>query len=330
MGSENRLNPCVQLFMEGLSVHNSLSIRKRLPVVLAAVITAVVGTIVPIAVNPPEADAQHRCPAVAVVAARGSGQNSQVYRTQYSYQAPWVSNGWEGETIRAFLRKSENRYVDTHGGNSLMKDVEVLGLEPRYYPALYPDYTVPDVAQPQTVVQLGLLAAQLAMPALQTVTRAANEFIGSVQHGRTGVMDMIRDYENSTGCRPSYVLVGFSQGAMVLHEHERELARRGQLAGVLYMGNPMTNHADPSTMGVAGGGAGGILGNMPLNSRTAAATPNRVNYCLPLDGVCDTSPQVLQASRFNGGNHGRYFLWNSHWDNQVADSFGHWVDQVRY
>ena len=74
-----------------------------------------------------------------------------------------------------------------------------------------------------------------------------------------------------------------------------------------------------------------MLGWLPFNSRSAAGTTNRVNYCLPLDGVCDLSVQTLEGSaRHNGGSHGRYYLWPSQWDNQVSDSFGRFVDQRRY
>lgn len=266
-----------------------------------------------------------------MIAARGSGQNSQIYRTNYSNEAPWVSNGWEGETIRAFLRHAEDRYRATHGGASLMKDVEVLGLEPRYYPAAYPDYTVPTVPTPVTVIQALNIGLDYALPVLRTARAAAVEFTGSVQTGRAGVLRQIDDYERATGCHPGYILVGYSQGAMILLEHERELARRGQLAGAVYFGNPNTAAGDPATVGVAGGGAGGMLGWLPFNSRTAAGTTNRVNYCLPLDAVCDLSVQTLDASaRQGGGNHVRYYLWPSQWDNQVSDSFGRFVDQRRY
>lgn len=305
------------------------SLRAKAALFATAVATAVTATLTP--VGPvQEAQAQTRCPAVAVVAARGSGQNTQVYPTKYSWAAPWTSNGWEGETIRAFLQHAERRYTATHGGNSLMKDVEVIGLEPRYYPATFPEYDVPEVAVPSTLLQALGLAIQWANPVFMTARRAANQFMDSVQIGRGGVMQMINDYERATGCRPQYVLSGYSQGAMILLEHERELSRRGQLAGVVYFGNPNTAPGDWSTVGVPGGGAGGMLGMLPFNSKTAAATRNRVNYCLPQDAVCDLSVQTLQASRGTGGNHARYFRWSSRWDNQVSDSFGRFVDQVRY
>lgn len=307
------------------------SYRFRARSVAAALIAAfALSFVVPLS-HAPEAQAQRRCPAVAVIAARGSGQNGHIYPTSYSPQAPWVSNGWEGETIRAFLRQAESRYQATHGGASLMKDVEVIGLEPRYYPAIYPEYEVPAVSVPATAAQAALIALEYALPVLRTARRAATEFTGSVQVGRAGVMRQINDYEAATGCHPSYVLSGYSQGAMILLEHERTLARRGQLAGAVYFGNPNTAPGDPATVGVPGGGAGGMLGFLPFNSLSAAGSSNRVNYCLPQDAVCDLSVPTLQASaQSGGGNHGRYYLWPSRWDNQVSDSFGRFVDQVRY
>ena len=303
--------------------------RARIGLFATAVATAVTATVTPVA-PVQEAEAQTRCPAVAVIAARGSGQNSQIYPTRYSGGAAWTSNGWEAETIRAFLQHAERRYAATHGGNSLMKDVEVIGLEPRYYPATFPEYDVPEVAVPSTLLQALGLAVQWASPMFMMARTAANQFLDSVKIGRGGVMQMVNDYERATGCRPKYILSGYSQGAMILLEHERELARRGQLAGVVYFGNPNTAAGDWSTVGVAGGGAGGILGALPFNTKTAAATRNRVNYCLPLDAVCDLSRQTLEASRPTGGNHARYFRWSSRWDNQVSDAFGRFVDQVRY
>ncbi|MDK6492857.1 Cutinase [Corynebacterium coyleae] len=305
------------------------SIRAKFALFATAIATAVTATLSPVAPTP-EADAQTRCPAVAVIAARGSGQNTQIYRTKYSWAAPWTSNGWEGETIRAFLQHAERRYAATHGGNSLMKDVEVIGLEPRYYPATFPEYDVPSVAVPSTILQALALALQYANPVWMMARRVATEFVDSVQIGRTGVMQMVNDYEHRSGCRPKYILSGYSQGAMILLEHERELARRGQLAGVVYFGNPNTAAGDWSTVGVPAGGAGGMLGFLPFNTKTAGATPNRVNYCLPQDSVCDLSIQTLQASQPTGGNHARYFRWPSRWDNQVSDAFGRFVDQVRY
>lgn len=302
-----------------------IALRRRALTVILAFVLAVTSTVVPVAPKRAEARA---CPAVAVIAARGSGQPNSG-RTSYA-QSPWVSNGWEGDHIRAFLRTSESRYRATHNGKSLMNSVEVLGLGPEYYPAFAPEYrgTVP--ALPRTLAQTLNLVGIYALPLLNMGVQAARDFLGSLGTGRVGVIRQIDNYQRATGCRPQYVVVGFSQGAMVMQDAEREIARRGQLAGAVYLGNPMTAPGDPATVGVAGGGAGGLVGWAPLNSKTAAATRNRANYCLPLDGVCDASLATLRASEASGGSHGRYFLFPSQWDNLVADRFGKWVDAVRY
>lgn len=306
--------------------HSMTLHRRRTVAMILAFVLAVTATLVPVA--PKQAEARS-CPAVAVIAARGSGQPA-VSRTSYA-ASPWVSNGWEGEHIRAFLRKSESRYRATHGGRSMMNSVEVIGLSPQYYPAYMPEYKGPIPHLPQTLAQVLNIVMRFALPALQLGRQAARDFLGSVDTGRRGVIRQIDDYQRATGCRPQYVFVGFSQGAMVLQDAEREIAQRRQLAGAVYLGNPMTAPGDPATVGVPGGGAGGLIGWLPENSKTTAATPHRVNYCLPLDGVCDASIQTAQASQAaGGGNHGRYFIWPSRWDNLVSDRFGSWVDRVRY
>lgn len=68
----------------------------------AFVVAAAVATLAPLSGAASDADAQQHCPAVAVTAARGSGQNTAIFRTGYAGQAPGVPNGWEGQTIRAF------------------------------------------------------------------------------------------------------------------------------------------------------------------------------------------------------------------------------------
>lgn len=131
-----------------------------------------------------------------------------------------------------------------HNGASLMNDVEVIGLEPRYYPAASPVFDTPEVAVPATLAQAVGLAAQHAVPVLQTARDVGGQFRDSVNAGRVGVMQAINDDEASSGCHPEYMLTGYSQSAKVLLEHERELARRGQLAGVISLGNPNTAAGD--------------------------------------------------------------------------------------
>lgn len=305
----------------------SRTLASKLSSLVASAAAAFALIAAPSVIDVPEAKADV-CPAVVVVAARGSGQNNQA-QTWYSNQAAYASNGWEGETVRAMLRTVESRYQATHGGASVMKDVYVLGLSPQDYPATFPEYEIPSIPQPTSALQALGTAVTWAQPVWSMGISAANQFAYSVQTGRSGVMNAINGYEGASGCHPQYILTGYSQGAMILAEHEKELAARNQLAGVLYMGNPMTAKNDPFTVGNITG-EGGILGWMPTNTVGSRATNNRINYCLPRDGVCDLSRGTLEASRFNGGDHGRYFMWGSQWDAQVADAVGSWVDQVRY
>ncbi|OFS36709.1 cutinase family protein [Corynebacterium sp. HMSC069E04] len=292
---------------------------------VAAAVVAAAALIVPHPISAPAAHADEQCPAVVVVAARGSGQNGQIYPTQYSNQGGRASNGWEGESIRAMLQGAEVRYQATHGGNSLMKDVYVLGLEPQYYPATYPEYSVPNESVPNTAADLVRLATQYANPVINTAVSAINQFMYSVQTGRRGVTSAVNNYEASTGCHPQYILSGYSQGAMVLSNHELELAHRGQLAGVVTFGNPLTRAGDPAVVG-ATQGAGGPMGHFPQ----LRANVSRVDYCLPLDAVCDLSANTLYAAQPTGGSHGQYFFTNHQWDTQVYDSIGRMVDDVRF
>ncbi|MGV0361411.1 cutinase family protein [Corynebacterium minutissimum] len=292
---------------------------------VAAAVMAVSALVIPQTATAPAAHADEHCPAVVFVAARGSGQNSQIYPTQYSNQGGRASNGWEGESIRAMLRNAESHYQATHGGNSLMKDVYVLGLEPKYYPATFPEYTVPNVGLPSTAAQALGVVLQYAKPVMNTAVSALDQFSHSVETGKRGVMSAINDYEGATGCHPQYILSGYSQGAMVIASHEKELANRGQLAGVVTFGNPLTRKNDPSVVGNTQG-AGGPMGFMPY----PRATGNRVDYCLPLDAVCDLSVGTLYAAEPTGGSHGQYFFTHHEWDYQVYDSIGRFVDGVRF
>lgn len=303
----------------------NLPVLSRLASTAAAAVVAAAAVFIPQTVSAPAAQADEQCPAVVFVAARGSGQNDKIYPTQYSNQGGRASNGWEAESIRMMLQNTEARYQATHGGNSVMKDVYVLGLEPKYYPATNPEYTVPNVALPTTAAQVLGLVLQYAQPTIGTAVSAVDQFSHSVETGRRGVMSAINDYEAGTGCHPQYILSGFSQGAMVIANHEAELALRGQLAGVVTFGDPLTRRNDPSVVGNTQG-AGGPLGFMPY----PRATANRVNYCLPADGVCDLSVNNLYSAAPSGGSHSHYFFRAYPWDNQVYDAIGRFVDGVRF
>ncbi|KQB86929.1 cutinase family protein [Corynebacterium lowii] len=292
--------------------------------------------------EPAQAEPEVRqCPAVTVIAARGSEQNENLEPTRYSPEAPWVSNGYEEENIRAFFQFSEQRYQE-RTGESLMKDVQVLPLDASVYPASLHVPRIAEVGEEmsalETLRRIGNLLRET--PAHQIAADAARGFFESVVQGTLSVDDVIRDYEAESGCHPDYVFFGYSQGAMLLSARERDInaALGDRLRGTVYIGNPLLSWQDPSLVGDPKTGVG-LLGLAPLDSRTLAATDeqHRVNYCLRDDFVCDTGwESASKALSGGGGAHALYFLnaaenpaGATEAEGQVADSFARWVDEVR-
>lgn len=277
-----------------------------------------------------------RCPAVTVVAAGEGEPDPDAAPTRYSPGAPWVSNGHEGPVIRAFLQKSETRYRGTHDGATLMDDVHVLGLEPRHNP------TVPPAAEPaettgtpEGLLQTILLANRLAHPLLQGVATAADALLAGTPTGPSGAGSAIAEYEEATGCRPQYILIGHARGATNLAQQEQPLAERGQLAGALYLGSPLVTATGRGTVDVPGP-AGSLLSHLAQGDSGDVTPENRISYCLPDDDACDTSAARRHPARSgeagdrdgHSGSDG-YLRWDSPWDKRVMDAFGSWVDLVR-
>lgn len=251
---------------------------------------------------------QQECPSLVVLAARGSEQNEVLRPTSYSPESPWVSNGYEEKNIRAFLHFAEARHR-AETGESLLADVHVLALDDTVYPASLP---LPALAEPgeeldalQTAGRLGEVLRET--PAHVIAHEAATGFAGSLHSGINGTMGYVDAWEAETGCRPGYVLVGYSQGAVVLLAQEAELTRRGQLVGSLYFGNPL--HAVMQGRG---------------------SESNGVSHCAPGDYVCDLTSSAAQSALANGGGvHNGYFLdvdqGPAGSDAHVADRFREWV-----
>ncbi|WP_150114287.1 hypothetical protein [Corynebacterium oculi] len=287
----------------------------------------------------PEAPA--RCPAVTVIAARGSEQNENLEPTRYSPEAPWESNGYEEENIRAFFQFSEQRYRE-RTGESLMRDVQVLPLDASVYPASLHVPRIAEVGEEMTALETLRRVGQLLRetPAQEIAGNAVRGFLDSLVHGTLSVDNVIRDYEAESGCQPHYVFFGYSQGAMLLSARERDIQEsvQGRLAGTLYIGNPLLAWGDPSLVGEPKHGVG-LLGLAPLNSRTLSAVDeqHRLNYCLRDDFVCDAGwESATKALSGGGGAHALYFLNAAAHPEQataaeeaLADSFARWVEETR-
>lgn len=233
--------------------------------------------------------APEECPAVVVLAARGSDQNEEYgeyFGPQRYSDASQPSNGHEGPNISALLHQVEQRHPGT------MDDVYVRALDPEEYPA---SMDLPAIAEEgenlnplQVLQRLGEILRDYPLGDLvYSVT------LGVVDSLRTGVASaprVVAEYEQSTGCSPQYVLAGYSQGALVTASIEKQLAQEGKLAGVITMGNP--------------------VGQLPWRSWQGELPPERrVDYCLEGDVVCDFSLQAASdALATKMETHASYFL----------------------
>lgn len=257
------------------------------------------------------------CPAVVLLVARGNDAEASFEPRRYGGAAGFWSNGRESTRIGDYLELVEQRYRQTHGGASLLDDVQVHGVPEQYYPA---DIPLPEEGKDGELSDLFSSAGEL-VPAVAAGVRRA------MTAGAQGPRQAITAYETDTGCTPKYLLFGYSLGALVLPQQEQWLAERDQLAGAVYLGSPFLRDTGAEVIGVPGYTTGALHWFEP-----AAHTPNRIHYCLPDDLVCDPSPQAVSRSlqEDGGGPHANYFrqLGDSG-QLALADALGEWVDQVR-
>lgn len=247
-----------------------------------------------------------RCPAVTAVVARGSGQNLQIRPTRYSPEAPWTSNGFEERNIRALFARLEQHHV-AETGESLMKDVYVMGLTDIEYPALLP---------------------------LSAEGSTALDFGSSLVKGRENIQKAITRFEVETGCQSKYLLVGYSQGVLVIDGQEQPLIDRDQYVGSLLVANPQLDPGDPTIIGHTPE-TGGLISSL---SPPEPLHPHKINYCIPADVVCDRALRQFSASGSsmagaqlstgnsrNGRTHLKYFVTDQPWDEEVFDQVSGWI-----
>ncbi|BAU96690.1 hypothetical protein N24_2428 [Corynebacterium suranareeae] len=248
------------------------------------------------------------CPSVLAVVARGSEQNLQIRPARYSEEAPWTSNGFEERNFRSFFGRLEKHHME-NTGESLMKDVYVMGLNNAEYPASFPLSS-----EGSSAIALGT----------------------SVSSGRDNLMSAIDHFEAETGCTPKYLLGGYSQGVMVVNGYEEELITRDQYVGTLHIANPAQQPDDPSLIGheVTTGGLASSID--PVEE-----TSQKISYCLPGDIVCDRSFEQFSAAgssvaaaTISSGNsragrvHLQYFVTTQPWDDEIFDEVASWIEQA--
>jgi hypothetical protein len=253
-------------------------------------------------------DTSQVCPEIVVLAARGSEQNEHLEPTSYSPESLWMSNGYEAESVRAFLHYAETRHRE-QTGTSLLADVQVLGVDDSIYPASLPLPALAERGENLDLSQTGSRVGEILRqtPAHVIAQDAVGGLLGGLESGINGTMGFVDAWEARTGCRPGYILIGFSQGAVVLIPQEPKLKERGQLIGSLYIGNPL--------------------------HPVVSAGPSRsdsVNYCIDGDFACNLTSSTGQTALANGGGvHGEYFGAvdgrQREGDGDVADRFAGWI-----
>lgn len=267
------------------------------PVTSAAVALTVVLTVAPAAhagtgaaTGTTTEQAGESCPSTVVLAGRGSEQNHVTYP-----DGPLArySNGWEGEAV-------SNLFTFTLAEHPEILDdgtTQIIGITDEHYPARFPlPKSVADVT-PAGLVE----SAQLTTD--------------SVIRSFTGGQTQVDDWEATTGCRPDYITVGYSQGELPMVGVQRDLAAEGRLRGVLAFGNPL--HHVPGARGFPG-----VPRDVPS-----------LDYCVPDDVVCDTSPRsafLALTDPDDAGVHADYFEdavagTPSAGDRHVADTLADWL-----
>lgn len=250
----------------------------------------------------PPAGAEEACPQVVAIAARGSDQNADkgefVGPQRYGAR---TSTGYEGKNLAGFFHLVDAR----HPG--LMDDVYVLALDEQTYPAamgLPPlaqegeDLTPPMVAQ-----RLVNILTTYSLPDL--ARRATVGVVESVWYGMHRAPEAVAEYERTSGCRPRYIAVGYSQGVVVNKGLERQIP----LGGAVAIGNPL----QPGT---------GMVSWLPL----PGADLKRVSYCLDIDFVCRLNGEnAMRAAETKARDHASYFVQPRAEDEKIADTFAEWV-----
>lgn len=255
-----------------------------------------------------------QCPSVTLVLARGSEQNDAVTPQLYSDEAVRKSNGYEGVNFRNMLHQAEQLYRE-RTGRSLMASVDVLPLNGDVYPA---SMDIPAIAAPGEELSVietikRIFAILVPTPLHVLIGDAVNGFLSGLDRGRVSTPEFLSQYESSIGCSPEYILMGYSQGALVLSHNEKALASQGKLRGVFYMGNPLVGtHSVESVVTTRIGekqNTRGLLAWLPRSKQPESAQTDHAELCSAGDFACDSTFNSLTTSLASrAGQHAEYFI----------------------
>lgn len=286
----------------------------------AAVLSA--GLIAPAETTAAENPGQKQCPRTVVFVARGSDQNKPEQDIAPRHTAAGFSNGYEGENLRHLVDR-----VQWGPGT------QVIPLTAEEYPA---DMSLPVLFDDEDEAAelssaLGRVAGVVQQrPPEGFLAKSWNATKQSVERGSTALIDQVDRIEES-GCTPNYVVIGYSQGAVIAQMQERLLRERtqGRLRGVVYVGNPLLRPGETRVGGAPGNGALAALTGVRIPgvpAMEAAWDVPRLNYCVPGDFVCDASlAHSINALANASGVHAEYFVQPRPTDDIVISQLEEWT-----
>ncbi|MGO2876708.1 MAG: cutinase family protein [Corynebacterium casei] len=230
------------------------------------------------------------CPDMVVLAARGSDQNEEYGESfgpqRYSENVA-LSNGYEGPNFTALFHSVEQRHPGT------MDSVYVLALDDEAYPTNMDLPPLAEEGENISAIEMVQRAVGITQqyPVGELLQSVAFGLVDSLRAGVTNAPRVVEEYEATTGCKPRYVVAGFSQGALITTSVEKYLAVTGRLHGAVTIGNPL--HKYPWMM-----------------ERAALPEGKRVDYCLDGDFVCDFSLEAANdVLSTKAEKHASYFLY---------------------
>lgn len=249
---------------------------KKIAATLMIMSTTVLGCAY--AAPPVKADEQQQCPRIEIVAARGT---SEIGIGPQKYGSA-VSNGFEGKVLSRLLHFIEQRY-----GPEIFDEVVITGIDDTVYRAepRVPD-TVGEPGPPNARKEAAWELIQKHGP-IRTIVEPIARFMRSAFDGSVAVPAAMEMKAQDTGCRAQTIVLGYSQGAIVLQPYELQLAREGRLVGTLMIGDPQlkigqVNFGQPEHNG-------GLFAGSSLEPQQLVP---RFEYCKRKDFICDTSLDV--------------------------------------
>lgn len=253
-------------------------LRRRM--VLALAVAASLSTGVIAAVPSPALAAPEQCPDILLLGARGSGETASAV-------------GGLGPTVGRLADQLEGR-LDEEAVGRLAVRYEAAGVEtlvPSWEQAgLFARSIFGPDSPERKARRAAAVAASFKVQRLGGYTASIDEGVRSAQQQLTAVQESCP--------KTSYILAGFSQGAMVMHQTLLRLADADEddtldkiIATVLIADGDRVKNTSATQVGSAPSTARGVRSAFSVNERDSKPKPGMVVYdvCVEGDLVCDFS-----------------------------------------